>query len=226
MDNNTVIAFDLDDTLYKEREYVRSGQRAVAMHIAKVNHADFDAEDLFERMATADNAFDEVLDLQRRQHVDNVISIDEMINIYRHHQPTISLSDNTRRTLSELVDRGYTLALITDGRDYTQRNKINALGLTDFVKPEAIIISEEVGDDKNSPLPFNVLVDRLGHDRRYIYVGDNPSKDFHHPNLMGWDTYMLADVNHVNIHTQDLSKYDSDYHPQHVITDITKLLTI
>ena len=49
----SLIAFDLDDTLYKERDYVVSGRRAVAAALAPV--AGVDAGILLEVMNNSDD---------------------------------------------------------------------------------------------------------------------------------------------------------------------------
>ena len=56
----TTVVFDLDDTLYKERDYVASGFRAVADEIAA--ESGIEAKRLLDVMSGADNAFDALRD--------------------------------------------------------------------------------------------------------------------------------------------------------------------
>jgi putative hydrolase of the HAD superfamily len=218
-----VIAFDLDDTLYKERDFVRSGWMAVAKHIAELNQGHVTANELFDVMQNAGNAFDALSAYLSDRNGLIAIDIDQMLAIYRNHFPSISLDKLTRYTLDRIKAEGYAIALITDGRATTQRNKIAALGLDKYAANEAIIISEEIGNDKNTPAPFELLRSRLG-DVSYTYVGDNPAKDFHYPNLMGWKTLMLKDTQGVNIHTQSTTDLAPEFRAQATIDSLDQIL--
>ena len=86
-----------------------------------------------------------------------------------------------------------------------------------------ILISEETGYSKPSEEPYRFFMEKYP-ECEYIYVGDNPAKDFLAPNKLGWMTVCLLD-NGQNIHPQDFS-LASEYLPQHRIKDITELLDI
>lgn len=189
---NKVVVFDLDDTLYKEVDYVRSGFMAVAQHLGDDSLLDV----MLKARSKGINAFEAV----KEQRPD--AEIEKMIEIYRNHKPQISLSRETMLTL-DYLHSNYTLALITDGRSVGQRNKIEALGLERYFAPEDIIISEEFGSDKHSAANFKAIEKNHPGADFYFYIGDNPEKDFFRPNQLGWRTIMLEDVNHVNIHGQD-----------------------
>ena len=212
------IAFDLDDTLYKERDYVMTGRRAVADRFS--GPAGMCADRLCGLMDQAPDAFDALLALPGIG--DAGITIDDVLSVYRSHMPELTLPANTAEALGRLKSRGAVLAIITDGRSLTQRNKIKALGLEDYIPAANILISEEVGDDKLSPRPFRDLMDRVAADRYYM-VGDNPVKDFYHPKLLGWTSIMLCDTEGVNVPSQDLGDYEPDRWPQIFIDKLTQL---
>ena len=138
------VAFDLDDTLYKEEDFVKSGYHAVAESIGSKEAYMV----MINAYLTGKNPFDAVT---REIHTE--MSDKKMLTIYRQHFPNISLDSKTANTLRLLKDNGFHLSLITDGRSSTQRNKIKALGLTDYFD-ENIYISEEQGCDKLSPNSF------------------------------------------------------------------------
>ncbi len=58
----------------------------------------------------------------------------------------------------------------------------------------------------------------------YVYVGDNPKKDFIAPNSLGWLTIGLRDDGR-NIHKQDLSNLDPEQLPSLWIESLEELLT-
>lgn len=212
------VAFDLDDTLFKERDYVKTGWRAVAEVYAPA--ADMTADELFALMSSAPDAFDALYALPGIRHAN--LQIADFLAVYRSHRPTLTLPADTEIALRRLAEKGASLAIITDGRVVTQRNKIEALGLDKLISPDSILISEEVGADKLTPVPFEQLMRRQPADRYYM-VGDNPSKDFYHPNLLSWTSIMLRDRDGINVPSQDLSDREPDYWPQIFIDNLTQL---
>ncbi len=215
---NICVAFDLDDTLFKERDYVRSGWRAVAETYAST--AGMTSDELYALMSTAPDAFDALYALPGIRRAN--LQIADFLSVYRHHRPSLSLPLDTEIALRRLSEKGAYLAIITDGRVITQRNKIEALGLDKIIPASNILISEDVGADKLTPEPFRVLMSRQRADRYYM-VGDNPIKDFYHPNLLGWTSIMLRDRNGVNVPSQSLDDKEPDFWPQIFIDNLTQL---
>ncbi len=113
-----------------------------------------------------------------------------------------SLRKDAAQLLESLRKKGIRMGLITDGRSVTQRRKIESLGLSEYFPPEMILISGETGSGKESPANFEHTVRLLPEASRFIYIGDNPAKDFLNPNLLGWETVCLLDSAGRNIHSQ------------------------
>ena len=213
MCSNSVICFDLDDTLYKEIDYLQSAFSEIATSIGY--------SELLPQMLRwykdGKNVFQEL-----NNYLNKDISIAAYLEIYRSHYPTIYLSEGVEDVLNGLMNRGVILGLITDGRSTTQRNKISALGLERWFKNNNIIISEEFGTDKSDEKNFRYFMN-LYAEASFVYVGDNPTKDFVVPNHLHWKTIMLKD-NGRNIHHQ--MEVPEDYFPLIVISDIRELLDI
>ena len=174
------VIFDLDDTLYSEKEYVRSGFAAVAEILPKINGAEQKLWSLFE---SGKPAIDYLL---RSEGIYSDELKEECLNAYRAHTPDIHLYDGVRKMLVRLRQDGYMLGIITDGRPDGQRAKILALGLDSLV--DEIIITDELGGTearKPSDKAFLLMHERLnkisGEKIDYsemCYVGDNTAKDF------------------------------------------------
>ena len=214
---DTLVAFDLDDTLYKECDYVASGHRYVARTLAR--RLRVPADDLLRVVdgdSTGRHPFDALYD-----YIDHRVPVSEMVALYRAHIPFITLPPVTTRCLERLAADGYTLALITDGRHTGQWNKIRALALERYIDGRLISVSADVGADKNDRLPWERMAELTPGCTRRWYVGDNPRKDFHHPNLMGWNTVMLRDDGR-NILTQHVD-LPADYHARYVIDTLAEL---
>lgn len=202
-----VVAFDLDDTLYQERDFAISGYRHVASMLAA--KASLDADALTTAMTSALdcrlNPFDAIAPALSTAGLKLEEELPEMLGIYRDHVPSISLDGTTLSVLRKLQQAEVVMAIITDGRTLTQTNKIAALGMSDFVAPGNIFISEQTGFEKKTGRNFDALVRRYPEAGRFIYVGDNPDKDFRSANIRGWTTVCLLDQGH-NIHTQIFGK--------------------
>jgi putative hydrolase of the HAD superfamily len=186
------VVFDLDDTLYAEREYAYSGFTAVAEAFADRLG---DPRDSAARMRR-------LFDSEHRPRVFNALLtelglneelklVEAMIEVYQAHRPTIRLHDDAEVILNKLRPK-YRLGLLTDGRFSTQGLKIDALGLRD--RFDAILITSELGPGfcKPSPRPFEFISTRLQVvGGRSVYVADNPAKDFLAPNALGWRTVQI-----------------------------------
>lgn len=205
------IIFDLDDTLYKEMDFLKSAYREIARVIGHPEAFDF----MLDSYLYGDNAFKSVIDKYYLK-----FTADQLLDIYRNHKPNISLEKDTVTTLEALKTRGIIMCLLTDGRSVTQRNKIEALGLYRWFAEEDILISEEFGHGKPSTECYQYFLDRYP-DAQFTVIGDNPAKDFLTPNKLGWTTICLQS-NGQNIHKQDI-EVTIEYLPKHRINNISQL---
>ena len=199
-----VVVFDLDDTLYKEIDYLRSAYRYIAGQLAA---GEVEREEIFGTLYGAyregRDAFAVLLGNCRNAE----FTKDTLLNWYRSHKPQISLTDGCSEFLARLSANGCRLGIITDGRTVTQTNKIAALGLYEYIADEDIVISERFGSEKPSPANYLHFKNKYGADASYYYIADNTAKDFIAPNRLGWTTVCLKD-NGQNIHKQDFSLSD------------------
>lgn len=211
----TAIAFDLDDTLYREADYVDACLHNVAAALP-------DPDVAYTAMSGVRNPYDALVEAMP----DCGLSLPRFLDIYRSTVPdSLPLRPDARRLLELLATRHPHVAiyLITDGRSEGQRNKIRALGLDRVFAPDHIIISGETGYDKSTPMPFALAMMREDSPRRWLYVGDNPAKDFRWPNLMGWGTIMLLSPHGTTVHSQALPPEPTEYSPQHIVTSLDSL---
>ena len=175
------IIFDLDDTLYSEKEYVRSGYRAIANTLPQVERME---EKLWRAFEQKKSAIDEVL-------IEEGIYTEELklqcLSVYRSHQPDICFYDGAKELLCQLRADGYKLGIITDGRPNGQRAKIKALGLDELV--DQIIVTDELGGveyRKPNKAAFMIMQELFDVPfETMCYVGDNIKKDFVAPDMLG-----------------------------------------
>lgn len=183
LENIDAVIFDLDDTLYGEKEYVRSGYQAVAAGFPQV---DAMAEKLWDAFKKRLPAIDVVLE---GEGISSPETKAKALQLYRSHIPEISLYPGVRALLGRLKGKKL-LGLITDGRPEGQRAKIEALGIRDDF--QQIIITDELGGvecRKPNQAAFVSMQQMLQVPfARMVYIGDNPQKDFVAPQALGMRT--------------------------------------
>jgi putative hydrolase of the HAD superfamily len=218
----TTVVFDLDDTLYDEIDYCRSGFHAVADFLAD-SPGRPNAQTIFNslwthfsagnRQKTFNAALDD-LDIDYGRQL-----IHKLVNVYRNHIPKITLPADTRDCLTQLR-RKHTLALLTDGFLPAQKFKVRALGLEEYFR--VTIYTEQLGREfwKPSTVAFEKLMDTLNaKPQDAVYVADNEQKDFIAPNKLGFQTVQL--IRPARIHTESSDQPNAAAH--HIIHKIARL---
>lgn len=164
------VIFDLDDTLYSEKEYVRSGYRAVSDYLGGGHE-----ERLWQFFEAGKAAIDELLKEQGREADKQMV-----LDTYRNHKPDIHFYHGVSEMLSQLRKDEYRIGVIIDGRPEGQKNKIEALGLKELVDDN--IITDELGGvqfRKPCDVAFRIIATRWRmNSSDIVYVGDNADKDF------------------------------------------------
>lgn len=188
------VVFDVDDTLYLEQEYVRSGFQHIARALsAKIG---VPADDLFNSLwsdftaGVRNVAFNRLVAAFPR--VGEVASLEQLVQMYRDHAPEIQLAAEISSLLGTLARQGYRLGALSDGPVASQQAKVTALGLPAFCDP--IILTDAWGREFWKPhvRGFEQIAAAWGFQpHEMVYVGDNPEKDFHAPRKLGWRTLRL-----------------------------------
>ena len=179
-----VIIFDLDNTLYPEQTYVESGFKAVARYLSEKYDCNFDV--LFSRIMDIfkedgrGKVFDKLVnDLNFNENVST------LVYIYRYHFPDISLYSESLPILDDLK-KDYKLALITDGRSFVQKRKVDALNIENYF--DILVFTDILGENywKPSVEPYKLVLSALDCDAKdACYIGDDPYKDFKAPKELG-----------------------------------------
>jgi len=182
------VVFDLDDTLYPEREFVAGGMRAAARWAAAqagIGVEIVEAElQVSERTGPSGKTFDTWL---RRRNLPADWRRD-LVHAYRTHRPRIRLFPDAQRAL-ERLGPSYELGLVTEGDSAAQRAKLTALGVESLFRAVVILGRDELGHWKPSPEPFARCLEAMGVlAAEAVYVGDNPRKDFRGARQIGMRT--------------------------------------
>jgi putative hydrolase of the HAD superfamily len=213
INTNSFFVFDLDDTLFQEIDFLKSAYR----HIARTLEPRISCnlyEEMFSRYRNKENVFLWIISQYGRFMRD--IDVNWLLREYREHLPEVQLRADADAFLQLLQQLSIPMGLITDGRSITQRNKLKALGIEAYFQD--IIISEEFGSEKPDPRNYEYFEQKYP-GKRFVYIGDNPAKDFIVPLQLGWTTVCLENSGH-NIHDQDFTRYPN---PHYIVTSLQEL---
>ncbi|MDI3546986.1 MAG: putative hydrolase of the superfamily [Halanaerobiales bacterium] len=206
------LIFDLDDTLYYELEYVKSGFRAVSNYISA--RYDLSAKDFYNKLLTVldEEGRGKTFDLTLAHFGLPGAEVERMVNIYRKHKPdNLRLYPDVERVFAGLKGN-YKLGLITDGNFTVQWNKIKELGLNKLI--EEIIVTDDYGVDRRKPSSFAYLklLERFNvNPEEAVYIGDNPEKDFITARRLGMKTIRIIREKGMYIDKRLSPEYEADY---------------
>lgn len=197
-----VLVFDLDDTLYPERQFALGGFAASARWAETTLGIEPGLADEMTRLLDAGHLgtlFPLVLKSRVPEHTAQHLA--EFVAAYRDHTPDLALFEDAAWALQHYAAQG-PLGLITDGSHGMQERKVAALGIAPRFRE--IVYTGALGGrqfHKPHPLSYEKIEATLGGaGTRLVYIGDNPSKDFVVPNARGWLSIMIQRPDHARIH--------------------------
>ena len=187
------LIFDMDDTLYPERQFVRSGFGAVAAYVERRFEVPQDAA-----LRTLLGALrrGQRRDALQQLCVAHTLSLDlvpTLVDVIRGHAPMLRLPAASVETLITVRESGWRIGVLTNGRPDIQARKAAALGLRACV--DQIVFAEDWGSGrgKPEPEPFSVVLDRLQADpASSVFVGDDPWCDMFGARRAGMRTILMA----------------------------------
>jgi putative hydrolase of the HAD superfamily len=214
VNKNTIVVFDLDDTLYNELDYLKSAYKSIAQYLEPVDWIALYTL-MFSSYRCNINVF---------EHLASEYKIDAttLINMYRNHKPDIVLFEGVLEVFKAIKIKNGSIGILTDGRSNTQRSKLSSLNILNLV--DKIIISDEIGSEKPSMENYKAIEDNfIGF--QYYYIADNLKKDFITPNNLGWKTVGLID-NGKNIHFKSHNYMNKEHQPHAFIFSFNEINVI
>jgi putative hydrolase of the HAD superfamily len=169
------VVFDLDDTLYDEIDFVRSGFLEVASYLGDRKYYEFMWQKFHEE--GSGKIFDILVDS-----FDLREPVQKLIEIYRFHTPAISLPRESDEILKYC--KNFSTALITDGHYIMQKNKFHALELQGMI--DYPVFTDLVHTRKPEPKAYQMIMRHFSGNAPFVYISDNPQKDFVAPRKLGW----------------------------------------
>ncbi|MCK4528882.1 HAD-IA family hydrolase, partial [candidate division WOR-3 bacterium] len=210
--------FDLDNTLYNEKQFVRSGFRAVSNYM--VEKYGINEERLYDLLLSTfskqgrEKVFDKALKKLNLYKKEIVL---EMVEVYRNHSPKITIYRDTQEVLPKLKKK-YRVGLITGGVKKVQESKVKALNIEGFFDSITYAIEH---NGKNNTQVFMATLEKLRvKPSESIYIDDNPLKGFFVARKLGIHTVRILRGEHKEL------KGDKPYYPEFEIRNLRQLLNI
>jgi len=187
-----LVVFDMDDTLFLEKDFVKSGFLAVNHFLIDEYKINGFYNKAWERFCSGQKKFifNHVLnDLNYDGDGDKLVI--KLLNIYRTHMPKIKLFDDAKWAIQH-YSSACSIALLSDGYLQTQKNKAEALGIFKYFNK--MYFTDYWGREfwKPNPFVFQILQkDFSANNDTFVYISDNPLKDFIAPNKLGWKSIYI-----------------------------------
>lgn len=216
------VIFDLDDTLYLERQYIKSGYKHVSALLTDDSSTRRELYTfMWDRFQESGHGlqFDDIL--EQYPEICNGHSAEDITEAYLSHLPDINLMPRMGSLLRKLSDSSVKLGIIADGSPEAGRRKIEALGLTE--KLDIVVFTDDWGKKYRKPheRAFRHVTSELAlQPEELAYVADDPGKDFRAPNALGWKTVRLR-LPYQIVFSSEYEKQED--RPSLVISDIRAL---
>lgn len=214
-----VLVFDLDDTLYLEKDFAESGFRALSEKYGERIGGPRFAQECAKLLAEGrrSNIFDQALSHCQISATPELIR--DFVASYRTHKPEITFCADTARFFDRIGKKTPT-GLITDGPKETQWSKITALGLEKMI--DHIVVTGEwpMKYAKPHPRAFKRIQSLTSAPPgKIVYIADNGAKDFVSPRALGWQSVQMLRPDRIHAGTPGSPDHEAD----HVISSFDEL---
>ncbi len=113
----------------------------------------------------------------------------ELWERYQREFPAHIRVDDTLPVLRRLARTDLVQSILTNGGSQFQRAKYHAAGLAEFIGPDRVFVSGEIGRDKPDPITFHHVCAALKlAPHELLFVGDHPEKDIAGARAVGFST--------------------------------------
>jgi len=173
-----IIVFDLDDTLYDEITFVKSGFKAVSGFLNKEFKTPMKESYNFMLSELNENGRGHIFDSTLKKFASlSKRNIKLCVSAYRLHNPKIKLNKDAVSCLKRF--KSSSKYIVTDGNKVVQSNKVKALKVENKVKKVFITHRYGLKHSKPSPYCFQKIIQlEKAKPSDLVYIGDNPFKDF------------------------------------------------
>ncbi len=195
------IGFDLDDTLYDRYEIYRNVYQIMETTICETGltfeefnkHYQFYSAHEYQlfsegKKSKLDYQLDRVLATYESVHFS--INKEEAVifnALYEYYRTKIVFRPNVTALMNELKEKNYQLFVLTNGTSDGQNNKLQTLGIDQYIEPNKWFISEEIGFSKPDKRIFDYVQQSLAiPNESIVFIGDHLVNDCLPAAQQGW----------------------------------------
>lgn len=225
------IFFDIDDTLYSTSEFAKTA-RLNSVHAMIGAGLRMKVADCFRELKQIIDEFGPNFEhhynkLLLRISSDLYAGINSAVivaaAVVAYHETKVHQLkpyEDVKEVLQTLKAAGLPLGVITDGLEIKQAEKLIRLKLLDYIDPQAIFITGQIGIGKTNVKIYENACQTLGFPpTSCMYVGDNPINDIDPPNKIGMITVL-------NRRSGKYLSVTGKTEPRHVVHDMWEFLDI
>lgn len=179
------IGFDLDGTLFDDRQYVHQGLDAAAAYLREETGREL--RDAFHEAYFDRNIRERTFDVVCAEHGVDTEYVPALVEAYHAAGGQLEPAPDAEAVLSSLGER-FRIGVLTGGRN--GRSKLERLGLDRHV--DTVVVAPERGLSKRSREAFDAFYAELDvRAEESVYVGDRPSPDVALPADLGALTVLV-----------------------------------
>jgi putative hydrolase of the HAD superfamily len=225
------IFFDIDDTLYSTSEFAKTA-RLNSVHAMIDAGLQMKVADCFRELKRIiqefgpnfDHHYDKLLlSIPQEWYEGRNPAIIVAAAVVAYHETKVSQLkpyEDVIEVLQTLKETGVTLGVITDGLEIKQAEKLIRLKIQDYINPQSIFITGQIGIQKTDIKLYQRACESLKlPPTSCMHVGDNPINDIDPPNKIGMITVL-------NRRSGKYLGVTGETNPTHVTHDMWELLEI
>jgi putative hydrolase of the HAD superfamily len=225
------IFFDIDDTLYSTSEFARVARRNSVQAMIKaglkmeVEECFQELTEIIEELGTNyEHHYDKLLVRIPREKYEGINpAVIIAAGVVAYHETkfkSLKPYPDVVEVFNLLSRTNTILGIITAGLEIKQAEKLIRLNLLDYLNPEAIFITDQLGIGKQNIKLYQHACQSLKlSPGSCMYVGDNPIYDIDLPNRLGMITVL-------NRRSGKYMEVNGNTQPRHIIHNMWELLEI
>jgi len=169
-----LVIFDLDDTLYPEREYLFSAYESIAKLVAERTGSNERVYSDYLKNTFINGGRGNLLDsFIDAFNLSNTVSIQELLHILRTIHCELFLYRKAKVLLDYIQKEGVMAVIFTNGNLTQQRNKISCLKIRESYPAVAVYYAAEY-EPKPSPVGLNAILQYYNVDsKKVLVIGDS-----------------------------------------------------
>lgn len=196
------VFFDIDDTLFSTTVFAEKARAAAVDAMIRAGLvADRDdamrelGEVIAEFSSNYGGHFDKVLDRLGPESYgshNRAVIVAAGVVAYHATKSELKVHDDVYEVLEWLATTPLIRGIVSAGITIKQAEKLIRLEILEFLSPQAIFFTDQVGFSKPNPKLYRRVLQRLKlSPQRCLYVGDNPTHDIDPCNREGWSTVRM-----------------------------------